>query len=48
MKFFTQIKLYPKKSAKVATNLTIKLNEIEMNNQFWVEKAEKFYHIKLV
>ena len=35
-----QTKLYPKKSAQVATNLTIKLNEIEMNDHFWVEKAE--------
>ena len=35
-----QTKLYPKKSAQVATNLTIKLNEIEMNDHFWVEKVE--------
>ena len=35
-----QTKLYPKKSAQVATNLTIKLNEIERNDHFWVEKAE--------
>ena len=32
--------IVPKKSAQVATNLTIKLNEIEMNDHFWVEKAE--------
>ena len=35
-----QTKLYPKKSTYIATNLTLKLNEIEMNDQFWVEKAE--------
>ena len=35
-----QTKLYPKKSAQVATNLTIKLNEIDVNDHFWVEKAE--------
>ena len=32
-----QTKLYPKKSAQVATNLTIKLNEIEMNDHFWLK-----------
>ena len=35
-----QTNLYPKKSAQVATNLSLKLNEIEMNGHFWVEKAE--------
>ena len=35
-----QTKLYSKKSAYIATNLTLKLNEIEMNDHFWEEKVE--------
>ena len=40
-------KIYSKKNAYIATNLTLRLNEIEMNGYFWGEKA-KHYQIKLV